>query len=286
MKKKRGKFSVLTRQKPRRGRKQPLRVRLKFWGLVALACLLVATSGYGFYRFKTRGVFVADASHPTDWRVSIKPGGDGPLSEAAIEQITQAAKHNAGDGSRQNLERAAEAIQQLDSYSSVSLIKLAPDHLAVHVKRRAPLFCVEADRMRFVTTDAVVFGTVDTSKVGSCPGPVLAGLFEDHGKFNAKADLTLIVDKEERLVLQEAVELLKAARERRLVLARMNYRRFRGFFVILDSKDTEVSMGRSPFAGKLDKLQGILSKLEAKGEVAQRIELDYQGKAFIKLKKM
>ena len=67
----------------------------------------------------------------------------------------------------------------------------------------------------------------------------------------------------------------------------MSYRRFRGFFVILEAQETRFQVpGRAPFAGKLDKLQGILSKLDAKGEVAQRVELDYQGKAFIKLKKM
>ena len=69
-------------------------------------------------------------------------------------------------------------------------------------------------------------------------------------------------------------------------LARMSYRRFRGFFVILEAKETEVSMGRAPFAGKLDKLQGILSKLDAKGKWPSTWNWDNHIMVFIKLKKM
>ena len=58
------------------------------------------------------------------------------------------------------------------------------------------------------------------------------------------------------------------------------------FFVVMKDNEAEVALGRPPFAEKLVKLGELINKLSKKGDVASRIELDYQGKAFIKLKKM
>jgi hypothetical protein len=49
--------------------------------------------------------------------------------------------------------------------------------------------------------------------------------------------------------------------------------------------DTEIVIGLQPFAYKLKKLQNILDGLRRDGIVASRIELDYEGKAFIKERK-
>ena len=99
MKKKRTKFSVLTRQKPRRGRKQPLATRVKFWSFIAVFVVALASVSYGVWRIKTKGVFVTDAAHPIDWRIAVKPPAEGPLAESALEQTlrqpnaTQATAH-------------------------------------------------------------------------------------------------------------------------------------------------------------------------------------------------
>lgn len=286
MKRKKAKSSVLTRQKRKRGKKRPLARSLKLYGVVALAAALLGGVGYGVFRFKTQGVFVADRADRIDWKVTIKAGEDQAIPSQAVEDIVATVKKLAGDGSKKSLSRAAESVQKLDSYAQVSLIKLAPNELAVHVRRRTPAFCVQADRLRFVATDAVVYGTPDPAKPDACLGPVLTGVFDEQRRFTVKNDLTLALDGEERQVLKEALELLKLSREKKQSFTQLSYRRYRGFFVTLAGSGAEVSVGRAPFAGKLDKLTGILTKLEAKGHVAERIELDYQGKAFIKSKKM
>ncbi len=286
MKRKKAKSSVLMRQKPKRGRKRSLAESLKLYAAIVLAAAILGGVGYGVYRFKTQGVFVADRPDRIDWKVSIKAAEDQALPTQAMEDIVATVKKLAGDGSKRSLNRAAESVQKLDSYAQVSLIKLAPNELAVHVRRRTPAFCVQADRIRFVATDAVIYGTPDPAKADACPGPLLTGVFDDQRKFLVKSDLTLALEGEERQILREALELLKLSREKNQTFTQLSYRRYRGFFVTLAGSGAEVAVGRAPFAGKLDKLTGILTKLEAKGHVAERIELDYQGKAFIKSKKM
>lgn len=286
MKRKKAKSSVLTRQKPKRGRRRPLAQSLKLYGVVVLSAVVLGAIGFGVFRLKTQGLFVSDRPDKIDWKVTIKAADDQALPSQALEDIVATVKKLAGDGSKRSLNRAAESVQKLDSYAQVSLIKLAPNELAVHVRRRTPAFCVQADRLRFVATDAVVYGTPDPSKADACPGPVLTGVFDDQRRFTVKSDLTLALEGEERQVLREALELFKLSREKKQAFTQVGYRRYRGFFVTLAGSGAEVAVGRAPFAGKLDKLTGILTKLEAKGHVAERIELDYQGKAFIKSKKM
>lgn len=283
---KKAKSSVLRRQMPKRAKKQPLGKRLKFYGGVALIAAGVGAFTYGAYRFKTLGVFVADRPDRIDWQVSLKAADEQPLPTERMEDITATVRKLAGDGSRKSLARAAEAVQKLDSYAQVNVIKLSPTALAVQVKRRNPAFCVDADRLRFVAADGTVYGTPDPAKPESCQGPTLTGVFDERRRFAMKSDLTLAIDADDRQVLREAAELLRVSREKKLPFAQMSFRKFRGFFVTLPGTGAEVALGRSPFPGKLDKLSGILSKLEAKGQVAERIELDYQGKAFIKSKKM
>jgi cell division septal protein FtsQ len=278
------KSSVLKRQKPKRGRKKPLAARLKLYGGLTALALGVAAGAYTVYTFKTKGVFVADGPDKIDWKVTLKTNDPDPLPEKAAENVIAAVKRHAGDGSKKSLAQAAEAVQKLDSYAQVSLIKLSPSELAVHVKRRVPTLCVVADRLRFVAADGVVFGTPDNAS--ECPGPTLTGAFEERRKFVMKGDHTLQLENEERAVLKEAVELLRLAKEKKHAFAQVDYRRYRGFFVTLEGSGAGVAIGRAPFSAKLDKLQTILAKLQAKGQVAERIELDYQGKAFIKSKKM
>ncbi len=286
MKAKKTKFSVLKRQKPKRARKRPLGERLRIYATVAGVCLALAGVSYGVYHLKTQGVFVADRPDQIDWKVSIKTAEDHALSTQAVEDVTATIRKLAGDGSKKSLGRAAEAVQKLDSYAQVSLLKLAPDELAVHVRRRTPVLCVHADQVRFVAEGGVVYGTPDPAKADACPGPVLSGVFDDLRKFTVRNDFTVALEADERVILKEAIDLLRLSREKKLVFAAMGYRRFRGFFVTLADSNAEVAIGRGPFTGKLDKLTGILTKLEGKGLVAERIELDYQGKAFIKSRKM
>lgn len=282
--KRKKKSSVLTRQKPKRGRKRPLAERLKLYGTVAAAVVAIAVGAFAIYSFKTEGLFVADRPDRIDWRVSIKTNDADSLPEKAVEDIVATVKKLAGDGSKKSLARAAEAVQKLDSYAQVSLLKLAPSELAVHVKRRTPALCVSADRLRFVAADGVVYGAPDNAE--ACPGPTVTGIFDERRKFTLKSDYTLQLEADERTILREAVELYRLAKEKHQAFAQVDYRRYRGFFVTLQGSGAGVAIGRAPFSGKLDKLSTILSKLEAKGQVAERIELDYQGKAFIKSKKM
>jgi hypothetical protein len=291
---KRGPRSVLRGQKPKRGKqsKADRAKRLKRWGLTAVIALSFTGGALAWRSLSRRSAAAAAASapRPTDWKVSLKVDGNEPLADRAAEEILTLARQGLGRGRPQDLQKVAAAIQRLDAYSQVHVLKLGPDSAAVQVHLRQAAFCVEADKLRLVSVDGDVYGSVERPESGAsgCPGPILTGLFDakQQAKLTLESDFTLSLNAEQKAALTEALELWGEAQRRDLQLASLSYRKYRGFFAALSGQDLEIAMGRAPFADKLDRLKGILSKLAQKGEQAARIELDYQGKAFIKLRKL
>jgi len=284
-KKARGKQSVLKRQKPKKARARSRREKLLTgakWtvGLVVAGGLL--WGAHRVYRMRAP----SDHTHSILWKVSLKVPDETPLSDQAAAALSATVTHLLGDGSRANMQKAAKAVQRLGSYARVNIVKIAPGRVAVYVQRRTPALCIEADRLRLVSITGEVYGQVDKDNQAGCPGPTVTGIFEHMTKLPMRADSTSALTDEEQALVKEALDLQRAGQTRGYTFAHMDYHKYRGFFVTLKDSDTEIAVGRAPFAGKFEKLQEIFAKLARKNEQAQRIELDYQGKAFIKLKKM
>lgn len=285
--------SVLSRQKPKKGKRGPAPRsrkgdsaggRLK-GALVLVGILSLAAGGLALKRqlVKITGI----SSAPPAWAVSLKVDGEAALSEPTILKVHEAARRNLGHGSAAELARTAAAIQKLDAFAHVAVVRLSAAQAAVSVTPRTPVLCVEAGETHFVGTEGEVFGAA-VKEPSECPGAMLTGIFEDRGrKLVAATDLTYPTTAEELGALKEAVTLQGEFKARKLPVKGLTYQRYRGFLVSLsDPAELEVQLGRAPFNAKLDKLEGILVKLREKGSHAERIELDYQGKAFVKFKKM
>jgi hypothetical protein len=149
------------------------------------------------------------------------------------------------------------------------------------------LLGVYADKARFLTEDGIVYGEYSANIDGSDIGPVVSGLFDNRAEsFSVNANGTLNVESDELALLKESAELYKAIRASNHRIKSLEYKRFRGFFITLQNSETEVAMGHGPFQAKLERLHEILVRLEKTASTAARIELDYQGKAFIKEKKL
>ena len=281
--------SVLTRQKPRNQKSRWRSLKARVIG-ITLFCGVAAGGAfiYGKNRFQRSNLSVKSARviDPNSWDLVLKLGEHTSISDQARSDLLNTTRHLLGQGLHENLETAAKAIQKLGSYADVRVTKIAPFNVIISLTKREPVFCVESDKLRLVSTLGEIYGQVDQSAGETCPGPVLSGVFEDKLPVELGEDLTVTVDSTTKLLLREAITLLQDAQKKDLVLEHLQLQKFRGFVCELAATDSEVALGRAPFVEKLDKLKGILDKLALRQEQAQRIELDYQGKAFVKLKKM
>jgi hypothetical protein len=288
------KRSVLAKQKPKKTGKKKKPEGLPWQWKAGIAAVVFGLGLFGTYKLKQKAVsWLASSEKPIDWRISLKPEDGATVSDQTWSSIYDTARKTLARGSADDLRRTAAAIQRLDAFARVSVVRLSQQDVAIEVRARQPVLCVKADQLRLVGAQGEVFGSPEKDGV-PCPGPTLSGVFAERAsgatggkRFTLAEDFTLDVSPEEREALKEAVALQFEAKHRQLVLRSLDYQKFRGFLAVLTEPDgLELELGRAPFGPKLEKLSGLLQKLREKGEQAQRIELDYQGKAFIKLKKM
>jgi hypothetical protein len=101
------------------------------------------------------------------------------------------------------------------------------------------------------------------------------------GDISSKVSISSI-DREHLL---QAVDLGARAAEQGIEVKRVHYQKFRGYS-IFSPDNSEIVVGLGPFDYKVKKLRGILEGLKRDGIVASRIELDYEGKAFIKERRL
>jgi hypothetical protein len=139
-----------------------------------------------------------------------------------------------------------------------------------------------------MTLDGTVFGDAADNAgnpSSASPGVIITGVFDQRPNPTVDDSLRVIITAEERRHLFDALEVWQRSNESGVEIRQINFQKFRGFAVSL-ADGTEVVLGLKPFDYKLKKLRGILDGLKRDGVAAARIELDYEGKAFIKERKL
>lgn len=216
-------------------------------------------------------------------RIEIRNDGDSPLEDHLIIKI-RSATQNALQNASTDREQLANFLQKLGSFMAVKIAQVDRQTVVVQVSPRVPALCVEADQLRFLGSDGSVYGS--PASLQECPTPPVKGILDTGRKYTTREDGTLELTPGELSALKDSLLLQKSLASYALHAQAIQYIKHRGFTVILQGKSAEITLGYPPFSNRLDKLLSLLEKLAAKGEDAVRIELDYQGKAFLKLKKM
>ena len=88
----------------------------------------------------------------------------------------------------------------------------------------------------------------------------------------------------ESRAIEDVLELIEALKADATEYSHINFIKHRGFSITLKGDSTEVFLGNAPYNVKITRMHSIILDLRKKGSQAQRIELDYDGKAFIKEK--
>lgn len=285
----RKKSSVLSGQKPRRSwRLAPLAPRrllhvAKILAVVFGAIFLLKAGDRSRQKLSswTRAMLALDEA----WRVHLHLDSEYPLSAKKIDDLLLLTKQELGATHFPNLTLAAVKLQRLDAYSRVHIMRTGLKDVLVSVRPRIAIMCAEVDRLRLVDASGTIYGVFGSEGAPHCPGPRLIGLKGEGSRTKINEDQTITLSSEEQRLVHEALELLSEAKVQGLELSSIEIHRHRGFQIALRSEETEISLGHHPFSSKLERLKTLLGKLKERSEKAARIELDYQGKAFVKLRK-
>jgi hypothetical protein len=224
---------------------------------------------------------------PQEWKIEVINSAGQPLPDDVRNEVYRAAQKHLKSGHSSDLLSLAKQIDGLGTLDNVRLIRPVGDTLVISANLRQPILYVEAfGKLRLLTSDGTLYGEVaDPGASSSTPLAVVSGVFDQRGTSAGDASSKINITADERAHLLDAVELLNRASEQGLDVRRIHYQKFRGFS-LTTGEGSEIIVGLGSFDYKVKKLRGILDGLKRDGVIASRIELDYEGKAFIKERRL
>jgi len=275
------KTSVLSRQRPKKGRKKSGFSWYKsaiYAGSAVVALILIGTLFY-LYQNKTTVIPGKDRN----WKLTIKADDRSLLGDQEEAAIIHAVRAHISNGDPDDLLKAIATIKTDVSFAKVHFVRTGLEQLTLYYAKRVPVMCYQGDQqLYFISTAAEIYGFVDDPQ--KCPGPLVTGILD--GRRNVKRNAVLTLSKEEQQNTERALQLAKILAYYKHDPTKLSYEKYRGFYINIRDLETEIALGNPPYETKLEKLGEVLKQISSKGEVAQRIELDFQGKAFIKMKKL
>ena len=177
------------------------------------------------------------------------------------------------------LQDTAYELREHPHIATSSIIKTRPDHVNVYVRVRRPLLKMKVNqKLRYISNQGKIFGVIKKESTL----PLLTGVLKDDEEYHRDVEDMFILTLEENSAIHEALTLVRLANASDFPVSSMNYEKYRGLSLKIKGINTDVHVGNPPYEQKLKKLTQIIDSLHKKKSHALRIELDYEGKAFIK----
>lgn len=275
-----------TRKKKTISKKKPLRPRLikyiKILGLVAIPIVVV---GLSFQLAKQ--LRPGNHSHPNktiNWKITTE-SSPASHSKVNIKDLKKELLRKGSNTSSSYLYQKAQRLQKKYQAKQVSIVQTSENHVHVHLYFYQPKMVVKADRLRLLASDGTVFGVA--SKDDQKNLPLLDGVFFERTKsvpFRLEAG-SLITVQSEDVLLRKSLDILAIA-SKSLSFKEISYNNIDGFLLKNGNFFNEVYIGNDNFNEKIENLTVILNKIKKKNSYAEKIELDYSGKAFVKEKSL
>ena len=226
---------------------------------------------------------------PKEWRIEVVNSAGTQLPDDVRRDVYKIAHKGLKTGSPGELRQLARQVESAGLLESVRVVRPLIDTVILTAEIRRPTLLIDVGgRTRFLTADGTVFGDASENSTQpniSKPSVRLTGIFDQRPTPQVDASNRIVTNSDERRHLRDALDVWRLIGENNIPAKLINFQKFRGYALTLQD-DTEIVIGLKPFAYKLKKLNDILAGLARDGVVASRIELDYEGKAFIKERKL
>ncbi|MCX6117919.1 MAG: hypothetical protein NT027_10280 [Proteobacteria bacterium] len=225
---------------------------------------------------------------PPEWNIQIVDPNGVPLSDDIRREIFKQAQKVTRNRHNIDQSQLIQTIGSLGMFEKISIVRPQFQTVVIGATVRVPIMTTMINgQLRLVTEEGHIYGSSSqlAEKADSQSLVEVSGIIEKQNAdpdFDVTQKMRLSPDESSRL--GSAITLRSQALKMGLVFNKIEYQGYRGFSLNM-TDSSEIVLGVGPFEYKLEKLAGILTKLKAQGITAARIELDYDGKAFIKERK-
>jgi hypothetical protein len=285
-----GSLVSLRNQKPKKKNpsKHPVLKKI-LW----LAPILVISAACSFFIFKHAANLLnawqtsaSIASDQKPWLITFN-FENSSSSPQLVKEASQIIHRNIKTGNYENLLEISKLIQKKLQAEQVSIVHTRDHQLTLSLEERKPLLRISADQHRLVSSSEQVYGVINGKTESFETLPLLKGVFESRARdFAMKEDQTLDLEETEQGIIHDALTLNKEAEASGFKIEEIEYVKYRGFLLRTKGDNIEITIGMPPFKQRLKQLSEILNNLKKSGTQVVRIELDYNGKAFIKQKEL
>ena len=177
-----------------------------------------------------------------------------------------------------DLKELSHKVQNKFNFKSVSIHINANNEVFFKLSKHRPKLMVKYGKERIFTESQKLIDVDNYSVEGL---PILTGL-SPIDKIEYKGDRSIYLPINDLEIIQKANLLIEKALGYNIKYKKINYDEFRGFSGQLLKNNYSVVLGFPPFEPKYKKLNRIIYELKTQGKFSANIELDYQGKAFVK----
>jgi cell division septal protein FtsQ len=175
-----------------------------------------------------------------------------------------------------NLKQICQQLECSPWIEKAQVKRTFPDQLYIRVSERKPAALINLDQLHLVDRNGVIF-----KKVAHQEGqglPIVTGI--DWGNL-------MDYKKKYTLLINEALSLLSLFEQKgfhKSYISEININPTLGLKVYTTNNTLQIVMGFAPFHKKCNRLYVIMDDLNNKNLTAQKIDLNYQHKAFVKIK--
>ncbi len=256
----------------------------RFTKLILLSASLVLIS---FTIFKLASSLKVDnppaKNNVVKWKISVDLLPAQQAKNINLDTLKKVILSQVGKAQSTKLDKVAKNLQKKYQAKQVSLVHVSDNQLHVRVLLHQPIMVINADRLRFLSTDGAIYGTVQKNTKGY---PKLSGVLSE--RLNTKSfnflNGQLITSSREDILIKKSMAILKKTKEKGIVFKKISYNKNDGFLIENGKFFKRIIIGFSDFNLKIEKLSEILNRVKRRNNYAEKIELDYSGKAFVKEK--
>jgi cell division septal protein FtsQ len=175
-----------------------------------------------------------------------------------------------------NLTQICQQLESSPWIEKTQIKRTFPDQLYISISEREPAALINLNQLHLLDRNGVIFKKVDHQEGQGLP--IVTGI-DWASLMNHKTKYTALIN--------EALSLLSFFEQKGFhmsYISEININPTLGLTVYTTNNTLQIIMGFAPFQKKCSRLYEIMDDLNNKNLAAQKIDLNYQHKAFVKIK--